>query len=310
MPPFPKLPPKAAYLSLNNPSRRNALSLAVLQDLRNQLHSFNTSPKDGKLCILPRFQPSILDKLEAAHAKTDPQAVGEYSWLLDSSAWRCHRHGLPNVLVLRSSGPVFSAGHDLAELRTLSHEDVERTFALCAEVMALIRRSPAPVIGAVQGLATAAGCQLAMTTDLPVAKAETMFRLPGASLGLPCTSPSTAVSRRVGNAAAFRMLATAEPVRADQLPAGSVDVVADDEAFEARIADLVDQFATRTPAQPQALGKWAFWTQASFQRGDGGDGYEEAVSWAGRMMALHARGDDSREGMQAFSEKRKPEWKT
>ncbi|KAK3713322.1 hypothetical protein LTR37_008514 [Vermiconidia calcicola] len=310
MPPWPRLPVKAAYLALNNPKRRNALSLSVLQDLRDQLHRFNTSPADGKLRILPAFQPAILDKLEAAVAGTDAQAAAEYGWLLEAPKWREHREGLPNVLVLRSEGPVFSAGHDLGELRQLPYNEVKETFAICAEVMSLIRRSPAPVIGAVHGLATAAGCQLALATDLPIAKAETQFRLPGASLGLPCTSPSTSASRRLGNAFAYRMLSTAEPIRADQLPVGSIDVVADEEALEKRVETIVDRMANQTAAQPQALGKWAYWTQVGLQGGEGGDGYEEAVAWTGRMMALHARGEDAREGMNSFFEKRKPEWKT
>lgn len=203
--PWPKLPAKAAYLALNNPKRRNALSLAVLRDLRDQLHNFNTSPKDGRLRILPPFQPSILQKLEAVHDQSDSDATEQFGWLLNASQWREHRHGLPSVLVLRSEGPVFSAGHDLSELRQLPHGEVKETFALCAEVMSLIRRSPAPVIGCVQGLATAAGCQLALATDLPVACKDTPFRLPGAGLGLPCTSPSTAASRRLGNAFTYRM---------------------------------------------------------------------------------------------------------
>lgn len=75
---WPKLPAKAAYLALNNPKRRNALSLAVLRDLRDQLYKYNTSTKDGKLRILPPFNQSILQKLEAAEEKSDPQAVEEY----------------------------------------------------------------------------------------------------------------------------------------------------------------------------------------------------------------------------------------
>ena len=203
---WPKLPAKAAYLALNNPKRRNALSLSVLRDLRDQLHRYNTSPVDGRLRILPPFQPSIVTKLEAACEQDDPAAKEEFGWLLDAPTWREHREGLPNVVVLRSEGPVFSAGHDLGELRQLSYHEVKETFALCAEVMQLIRRSPAPVVGVIGGkLATAAGCQLALTTDLPVACASTKFSLPGASLGLPCTSPSTAASRRLGNAFTYRM---------------------------------------------------------------------------------------------------------
>ena len=312
MPPWPKLPAKAAYLALNNPKRRNALSLSVLRDLRDQLHKFNTSRVDGKLRILPPFQPAILDELETAQSQTESSAVEKYGWLLDPSKWRETREGLPSVLVLRSEGPVFSAGHDLGELRQLPYHEVKETFALCAEVMTLIRRSPAPVIGVIQGLATAAGCQLALATDLPITCASTQFRLPGASLGLPCTSPSTSASRRLGNAFTYRMLATAEPVRADQLPGGSIDIVPDEDALEKRVEALVDQMANRTAAQPQALGKWAYWTQTGFQgqSSASGDGYEDAVAWTGRVMAIHARGEDAREGMNSFFEKRKPEWKT
>ena len=308
-----KLPARAAYLVLNNPKRRNALSLAVLRDLRDQLYQFNTSPKDGRLRILPPFQPNVLRKLEAAREKSDATANGEFGWLVDASQWKEAREGLPNVLVLRSEGPVFSAGHDLGELRQLPHHEVKETFAICAEVMSLIRRSPAPIIGFIQGLATAAGCQLALATDLPIACASTQFRLPGASMGLPCTSPSTAASRRLGNAFTYRMLALAEPIRADQLPGGAVEVVTDEAALEKRVSEMVDQLANRTAAQPQALGKWAYWTQVGINgqgEGAGGDGYEDAVEFTGRAMTLHAKAADAKEGMNAFFEKRKPEWKT
>jgi enoyl-CoA hydratase/carnithine racemase len=279
--------------------------------LRDQLHAYNKSPLDGGLRILPPFKPEILEELEQAVRDNKSEAAGKYGWLLDSAQWQAHRAGLPNVIVLRSEGPVFSSGHDLGEIRTLSHDEVKETFALCAEVMSLIRRSPAPVVGVIQGLATAAGAQLALTTDLPVACASTQFRLPGASIGLPCTSPSTAVSRRLGPAFTYRMLALAEPVRADQLPGGAVDVVSDEAALEERIAQIVSQLAEKTAAQPQALGKWAYWTQYGLKGKDsGGDGYEEAVEWTGRIMALHARSDDAREGMNAFFEKREPQWKT
>ncbi|KAJ9637843.1 hypothetical protein H2199_007338 [Coniosporium tulheliwenetii] len=260
------------------------------------------------------FKPEILSKLEAGDE--------EYAWLLDAEVWNKERQGLPKVLVLRSEGPVFCSGHDLGELRKLSHDETKETFALCAEVMALIRRSPAPVIGVIQGLATAAGCQLALTTDFPIALASTPFRLPGASIGLPCTSPSTAVARRLHPGQAYRMLAMAEPVRADQLN-GAVDVVSEPKldaplevhqaALEARVAQVVDQLAGKTAGQPAALGKWAFWTHVGLQGAgteSGGDGYEDAVKWTGRVMAVHARAGDAEEGINAFFEKRKPEWKT
>ncbi len=122
---FPTLPTRSAYLHLSNAAKRNALSLRILRDLRSQLHRYNISP-NGRLLLLPPFKPEILSSLE--------QNMEEHAWLVDASAWRKEREGLPNVIVLRSEGPVFSSGHDLGELRSLSHDEVKETFALCAEV--------------------------------------------------------------------------------------------------------------------------------------------------------------------------------
>ena len=307
---WPQLPSRAAYLVLNNARRRNALSLNILRDLKQQLTAFNTSPVDGQLRMLPPFRPEVLRDLESTltngSAETNP-----YDWLVNGQKWEQHRGGLPKVLVLRSEGPVFCSGHDLGELKSLPYEEVKETFALCAEVMSLIRRSPAPVVGMVQGLATAAGMQLALTTDLPITCQSTQFRLPGASMGLPCTSPSTAVSRRLGNAFTYRMLALAEPMKAEELPGGAVEVVADQATLEQRVAEIAHQLAEKTAGQPQALGKWAFWTQAGLNGGaTGGDGYEAAVDFAGKVMALHAKAADAKEGMESFFEKRPPSWST
>lgn len=304
---FPNLPKRAAYLTIDNVKRRNALSLGVLRSLRDQLHNYNRGP-DGKVNILPPFKPATLDQLEAGSTEG---SHGELAWLTDVNEWHRVRGDLPNVLVLRTHGPVFSSGHDLAELRKLPYQEVKETFALCAEVMTLIRRSPAPVIAVVQGLATAAGAQLAFTVDIPISLGTTKFQLPGASIGLPCTSPSTAVARRLGSAFTYRMLAMAEPVEARNLPSGAVEVVEDESKLEERIAHVVSRLAEKSAGQPQALGKWAYWTHLSFTgQESGADGYEDAVSWAGRAMALHARSADAKEGISSFFEKRKPEWKT
>ncbi|KDN70684.1 putative enoyl-CoA hydratase/isomerase [Colletotrichum sublineola] len=321
---LPKLPVKAAYLHLRNPAKRNALSLEVLEDLRTQLLSHLTSRATGRVLTLPAFKPSILSELESAshHAQSGSGVSLKHGWLVDAREWQRDREGLPNVLVIRSTGPVFSSGHDLKQIASLSHAEVKHTFALCAEIMSLIRHSPAPVVCPIQGLATAAGLQLALSTDYPIALSTTKFQLPGASIGLPCTSPATAVSRRLPPGQAYRLLLSAEAVTADDMR-GAVDVVATPEhaestdtaaaAFEERVAEIVERLAG-SAGQPMALGKWAYWTQLGM-KGDGvneggGDGYEDAASWAGRVMALHAQSVDAKEGMSAFTQKRKPVWKT
>lgn len=320
---WPRLPPKAAYLVLNPghntgpANHRNALSVEVLRNLKAQLIRYNTTPTRIPQ-FLPKFKPSTLNKLEQAHTKlptyTDHK---QHGWLVNSKMWNKTREGLPNVLVLRSEGPVFCSGHDLEEIHGMGHAEASQTFALFAEVMGLIRRSPAIVISVIQGSATAAGAQLALTADLSIACASAQFRLPGASIGLPCSSPSTALSRTLGNAFTYRMLALAEPVRADQLPGGVVETVPED-ALESRVAEIVDKLACQTPGQPQALGKWAYWTQAGMigakagasQDELGGDGYTEAANWTARVMALQAKTADADEGMMSSIENRKPRWKT
>ncbi|KAH6854038.1 ClpP/crotonase-like domain-containing protein [Chaetomium sp. MPI-CAGE-AT-0009] len=334
---LPALPRRAAYITLNTPQRRNALSLAELRSLRDQLIKANTSPTTGRTLLLPPFQPSLLSKLEQSHATltkppttstpTPPEAEEEddYTWLTSSRTFAAARAGLPSVLVLASHGPVFSSGHDLRELRSLPAPAVAETFRLCAEVMSLVRRSPALVVARLQGAAVAAGCQLALTADLPVAHADVGLRLPGAGLGLPCSSPVTAVGRRLGNGRAFWMLAMAEEVKAREV-GDVVRVVEGGEGEEGRVGVLdrevlrtVERLVGMSPQQ-SAMGKWAFWTQAGLTgrgfvgpdgkevEGSGGDGYMDAVEWAGRVMALHAKSEDAKEGMDAFLEKRQAVW--
>ena len=157
------------------------------------------------------------------------------------------------------------------------------------------------------GLATAAGAQLALTTDLPVALESAAFATPGASIGLFCTSPATAISRRLPAVPVYRMLATAKPLGAREVMSlgGLSDVVtgSSDEALDKHVLELASSISSFS-GQTQAFGKWAFHTQLKM------DGYEEAAVWAGQAMVLNARMIDAREGMDAFLEKRRPQWRT
>lgn len=303
---WPSLPPGVAYLVLDNAKRRNALSKDALLDLKRQLLEYNTSKVTGQVLLLPPFDPNILGELEAAIASPDQRMHQGHGWLIDSSQWQKERESLPSVLVLRSEGPVFSSGHDLGEIRDMSNEQIKELFDLCAEVMSLIRRSPIPTVGAIHGFATAAGCQLALNTDLPIARASTEFRLPGSATGFPCSSPVTAVFQKFGGAFGYRMLSLAESYRADQLPAGVVDVVKEDVDLEVRVVEVVEKLAKMSP-RPQALAKWAFWTQAGMSGSlAGANGVTDPAAWSGKIMALHLQTQEGRDSVESFF-KRKPQ---
>ncbi|KAI1147813.1 enoyl-CoA hydratase [Nemania diffusa] len=309
---FPALPSRAAYITLDNASRRNTLSIEVLNSLREQLRAYNTPPGDSRPLLLPNFDSGLLrGALKIEQKQGSLLSKPRYEWLRDTDEWHRRRRTLPKVLVLRSKGPVFCAGHDLEELRYLKPPDVHETFRLSAEVVNLIRMSPIPVVGAIHGLAADAGAQLALTTDLPIAIASAEFQLPGMSIGLPCTSSSTALSRRLGNAFTYRMTALGERVRADRLPAGAVEIVSDEAALETRVSEIAERLV-RSPAQAQAMGKWAYWSQAWMQANHSNsfDSDCAAADWATEAMVVHAGNPEAREGIKAFIEKRYPNWHT
>jgi enoyl-CoA hydratase/carnithine racemase len=298
---LPALPHGAVYIKFGNEAKRNALGRQELELLRNQLTTALT-PKGGAEPLL----------LPGTRERNQP------IWLRDLGAWRKATEGIPRVLVLRSEGPVFCSGHNLAELQTQSSEERKGVFNLCANVMRLIRLSPAPVVCPVQGLATAAGFQLAMATDFPIALADTPFCLPGMKIGLPCTSPATAVSRRVPPSLAYRMFAMGDIVRADEL-CGAVDVVRVPEnadqgrkALEDRVVQVVKRLAVETAPMAQASGKWSFWLQHHYgsqvDHKESQDVLHDATQWAGTVMHSGLATEDAREGVKAFLSKRAPVW--
>ena len=203
------------------------------------------------------------------------------------------------VVVLAATGRAFCAGHDLKEMRAEpSLAYYQRLFAQCTAMMLAIQRLPVPVIARVQGIATAAGCQLVAQCDLAVAARSARFAVSGVNLGLFCSTPSVALSRNVTRKQAFEMLVTGEFISAEQArERGLVNRVADDDALDAELATLVDSILAK-PRIAVAMGKELFYRQAEL-------GIAAAYEAAGQTMACNMMEPDALEGVQAFLEKRK-----
>ena len=202
------------------------------------------------------------------------------------------------VVVIAAAGKAFCAGHDLKEMRAEpSLGYYERLFAQCARLMLTIQQLPQPVI-----VGFTAGCQLVAMCDLAVAAKEAKFAVSGVNLGLFCATPSVALSRNLGRKAAFEMLVTGDFISAEQArEKGLVNRVVDADRLDAEVEAL----ATRIAAKPRvalALGKALFYRQLE-------EGIESAYTDAGRTMACNMMDESALEGVQAFIEKRKPDWR-
>ena len=243
---------QVAVLTLNNPTRRHALSGEVLAALNEHL---------GRI-------------REDARVK---------------------------VVVLRSDGPVFSSGHDLREMVGFDEETYTGLFAECTEVMEAIRLLPQPVIAQVQGLATAAGCQLVATCDLAVAAEDAGFCTPGVQIGLFCSTPAVALSRAVNTKQAMEMLLTGIPITAQTaLDWGLVNRVVPTAQLEDSVMQLARHIA-KASAYTLAIGKQAFYRQLPVDR-------PAAYDLAQRTMVENLLAPDAQEGITAFLEKREPQW--
>jgi enoyl-CoA hydratase/carnithine racemase len=177
----------------------------------------------------------------------------------------------------------------------------QRLFAQCAKVMMAIQTLPVPVIAKVQGIATAAGCQLVAQCDLAVAALTARFAVSGVNLGLFCATPSVALSRNLGRKQAFEMLVTGEFISAAQaLDKGLVNRVAAPDELDAAVEALVASIVAK-PRVAVAMGKALFYRQLE-------TGIEEAYEDAGSTMACNMMEDTALEGVQAFIDKRPPQW--
>jgi enoyl-CoA hydratase/carnithine racemase len=212
------------------------------------------------------------------------------------------------AIVLAAKGPVFSAGHDLKEL-SVHRADADRglgffehTMARCSDMMQAIVACPKPVVAAVQGTATAAGCQLVATCDLAVAAEAAQFCTPGVNIGLFCSTPMVALSRNVARKRAMEMLLLGEMLPADQAADfGLVNRVVAQDRLMAEAMALAGKIAEKSPATV-AIGKAAFYAQIEMP-------LSEAYAYASKVMVENMMASDAAEGIAAFLDKRKPEWK-
>jgi enoyl-CoA hydratase/carnithine racemase len=243
---------QVAVITLNRPQKRNALSLALMQEL-----------------------VACLDSVAA------------------DSALR--------TVILAAAGKVFSAGHDLSEMMDRTVAEYRTLFDVCAVLMGKIQSIPQPVIAEVQGVATAAGCQLVATCDLAVASEEAAFATPGVKIGLFCTTPMIALTRAVGRKRAMEMLLTGRMVDA---------ITAEEWGLVNRVVPAADlQRETRALASQVAaassftvgLGKQAFYAQIDLDQ-------PKAYAYAKEVMTMNALAADAQEGISAFLEKRSPCW--
>jgi enoyl-CoA hydratase/carnithine racemase len=207
------------------------------------------------------------------------------------------------VVVLAAEGKAFCAGHDLKEMRAApSLEYYERLFAQCSDMMLTIQRLPVPVIARVQGIATAAGCQLVAMCDLAVASSAAKFAVSGVNLGLFCSAPGVALSRNVLRKAAFEMLVTGEFISADDAKQrGLINRVAEPEQLDAEVEKLVATIVAK-PRIAVAMGKEFFYKQVELD-------IAAAYEAGSQTMACNMMDEAALEGVQAFIEKRPPQWR-
>jgi enoyl-CoA hydratase/carnithine racemase len=207
------------------------------------------------------------------------------------------------VLVIAGNGPAFCAGHDLRELRAAPTRDrYEQVFERCAALMLAITHCSKPVIARVQGVATAAGCQLVATCDLAIAESGARFATPGVNIGLFCSTPMVALTRAVGRKPAMEMLLTGDLVDAEEARRiGLINRVVPAAQLDAEVAKLAGQIAGKSPLT-LAIGKETFYRQAELD-------LEEAYRHAAGVMVRNMMAADAAEGIDAFLEKRKPEWR-
>ena len=215
---------------------------------------------------------------------------------------RVARDSTIRAVILAASGSVFCAGHDLTEMTGHGINEYRRLFDVCTELMSKIQSVPQPVIAEVQGMATAAGCQLVATCDLAIASEQARFATPGVRIGLFCTTPMVALSRAVGRKRALEMLLTGEPIDATTAAEwGLVNRVVSIPELRTATRALAQRVAKSSPLTI-GIGKQAFYSQIDLDQ-------PKAYAYATEVMSMNALAEDAQEGISAFLEKRTACWR-
>jgi enoyl-CoA hydratase/carnithine racemase len=207
-----------------------------------------------------------------------------------------------HAVILAAAGRVFCSGHDLGEMTGRSEADYAEIFSTCTQMMARVQSIPQPVIAEVQGMATAAGCQLVATCDLAIAAEDAQFATPGVKIGLFCTTPAVALVRAIGRKRALEMLLTGTPISAQTAAEwGLINQAVPAAELSAETHRLAARIASAS-GFVVGLGKRAFYEQLDRPQPD-------AYACAEQVMRRNALAGDAQEGITAFLEKRAPQWR-
>ncbi len=246
---------KICYFILNNPAKRNPLSLCLIELLQNEL-----------------------DKVA--------------------------KNRNIKVLIIKSSGPSFCSGHDLKEVNNFSKSQLklQELFNKCSKMMLSIRKLNQPVIACVDGVASAAGCQLVASCDLVIATKNSKFQTPGVNIGLFCSTPMVAVSRKIAPKDMMYMLLSGETIKAEQAKDFKlVNKVVSKSLLEKEILKIANHICSKS-TESIVIGKQAFYNQLEMP-------IEDAYKYTSKIMAKNMKSYDAKEGISAFIEKRSPVWK-
>ena len=207
------------------------------------------------------------------------------------------------VIIIEGAGKGFSAGHNLKEVKSLKKKDkYQKLFNLCSQVMLQIVEGKKPVIAKVHGAAFAAGCQLVASCDLAYSTKDSLFATPGVNIGLFCSTPMVAVSRKINRKPMMHMLLTGEPIKANY--AKEIGLI-NDHFSKSKLNDEVLKVAKKIGSKSNLtikIGKQAFYKQLEMP-------LRNAYAYTSKMMTVNMMAMDAKEGISAFLEKRKPNWK-